>query len=145
MKIKVINRGSAETYGVPLLSEDYVLISISCPGDKANVFTKPPCKGVLFLQFDDIDAPAHILKDLKCTLFCEDDAKKILDFYQKYKDLVGHLIVHCDAGISRSPAVAAALDKIETGWDQDWFKKYLPNRRVYSLILTEYYYKRDKQ
>jgi predicted protein tyrosine phosphatase len=44
--------------------------------------------------------------------------------------------VHCDAGVSRSPAVAAALARVLKGDDAEYFAgRYRPNTRVYRMLL----------
>ena len=50
-----------------------------------------------------------------------------------------YVIVHCDAGISRSSGVAAAILKAKTGDDSQIFNspKYRPNMRCYRIILDE--------
>lgn len=144
MNIAVKNRDQVEGNGIAIES-DYVLISISCPNDAAKIKERPWCKDILRLEFDDLDQPVHILGGLKCKLFQREDARAILDFFNKHKNSYEYLIVHCDAGISRSPAVAAALTKIQSGFDEDYFKRYLPNRRVYSLLLSEFYENENPQ
>ncbi|HVH42669.1 MAG TPA: hypothetical protein VM925_10005 [Labilithrix sp.] len=49
---------------------------------------------------------------------------------------VERIVIHCDAGISRSAAVAAALSRALRGDDTEFFTgKYKPNMRVYRLLL----------
>lgn len=49
------------------------------------------------------------------------------------------VIVHCDAGISRSSGIAAAILKAYTGDDSQIFNspRYRPNMRCYRVVLTE--------
>ena len=50
------------------------------------------------------------------------------------------ILVHCDAGWSRSPAVAAALTKSLLGQDDSHlFKAKSPNMLVYRTLLNVYY------
>ena len=67
------------------------------------------------------------------------DAKQILNAVEKYKDSVEEIIVHCDAGFSRSPAVAAALSLWLNGDDSEFFDRnhYCPNTWVYRKLLNE--------
>lgn len=68
--------------------------------------------------------------------FNKDMANQILDFYLDAKTAgVNIIIAHCDAGACRSPAICAALQKIETDDDEKWFKSYVPNMLVYNTIL----------
>ena len=82
---------------------------------------------VEFLQFDDIDC-------------AEDDAVVIVDAFEKYWGAVEQIIVHCDAGYSRSPAVAAAIVKAMGESDEVYFSsgEYCPNRHVYRTLLNEF-------
>jgi predicted protein tyrosine phosphatase len=57
---------------------------------------------VLELTFDDIGAPTEGL-----THFAGNHTLQILDFFNKYRNK--KLVVHCGAGLSRSPAVAIAF------------------------------------
>ena len=138
MNIKVMNRDDVESGGI-VLANDYLLISVSCPNDKAALGKiRDNCKAVLRLEFDDVDVPVHLLGGRQVKLFSRQDAKDILSFLNDNKG-PEYLIIHCDAGISRSPAIAAAITKINSGWDHEYFKRYLPNRRVYSILLAEHY------
>ena len=94
-------------------------------------------KGVLQLRFEDMDSLPGIYgrAPFNYILFEKEHAKKILDFvFKEHKD-VPLVLVHCEAGISRSPATAASLTKIFGKDDADFFKFYMPNRLVYSTIL----------
>jgi len=43
------------------------------------------------------------------------------------------LLIHCDVGLSRSPAVAAALSRTYYGYDGPWFELDFPNHLVYDV------------
>jgi hypothetical protein len=51
------------------------------------------------------------------------------------------LICHCEAGVSRSAAIAAAGSKYFNGDDSFFFEHYYPNEYVYNMmtnnVLTE--------
>lgn len=127
----------------------YVVISITDPGSKENVFVADPNRvEILSLQFSDFDivrfpGARKYIKEVNddsffkpwIVLFDYTMAKQIFDFYQKHEKNVGYFLIHCEAGISRSPAVAAALCLYETGNDEYFFQKYLPNKHVYRTIL----------
>ena len=135
MKITVYNRDTIESE-VFKKNGDYVLISISCPNDRASLPFDKYRKAVLYLEFSDVDQD---IQNMNLKLFSKTDAQLILEFFNTYKNKYSNLIVHCDAGISRSPAVAAALAKIQDNYDNEYFEQYLPNRRVYSILLAEYF------
>jgi predicted protein tyrosine phosphatase len=68
---------------------------------------------VLCLKFDDIlektynSLPAD--EQARMTLFNEQHAKQVVEFFHQWKDKVDLFVVHCDAGISRSSAIAISL------------------------------------
>ena len=51
------------------------------------------------------------------------------------RDQVEVFLVHCQLGLSRSPAVAAALCRIYYDQDGRWFESIFPNRLVYHVLL----------
>jgi predicted protein tyrosine phosphatase len=89
--------------------------------------------GLLQLAFADIsnssgDEPGA---------FTEEHARRILDFVKSMWDSIEVLMVHCEEGNSRSPAVAAAISRLYLGNDRLYFLPYMywPNRYVYGLLL----------
>ncbi len=162
MKIQVMSRREIEEFKS---DEKHIVISISDPNsEKVKIISKPI--DILSLQFHDVDKPL-IPRD-KCTvckgtgylpeyknindghcyrcttmldikLFSHYYAQNIFDFVEIYKKDVNLIIVHCEAGISRSAGVAGALSLIYNGSDEYYFKKYLPNMFVYRKILNMYH------
>lgn len=65
-------------------------------------------------------------------------AKRIWDIVEHYTKLTGLCICQCEAGISRSAGVSAALASVYQGYEaeQSIFKdrRYLPNRLVYRTV-----------
>ena len=97
-------------------------------------------KGVLRLFFPDYSFLTGNLEkaypDLKGKLFDENFAQRIFNFVESQS--VETLLVHCEAGISRSPAIAAAIGKIYQGEDaKKWFRTdpYRPNILVYHTMI----------
>jgi protein-tyrosine phosphatase len=58
---------------------------------------------------------------------------------EKFYDAVSLIVVQCEAGISRSAAIAAALANIYLGDDEPYFRTSMPNMLVYRTILRTYY------
>ena len=92
------------------------------------------------LQLFFVDADHEIFREhaerIGSKMFNEDTANQIFDFVAEMKAKgVEELLVHCEAGVCRSPAVAAALDKVEIGVDDYWFKNKCPNALVYRIML----------
>ena len=158
MKIKVLSRDAFEKFES---TEPFIAISITDPASKKVKFV--PSQATLFLQFHDVDHRYKKREDCKickgtgkigifadindghcysCTdkmdikVFDESYAKQILDFVKKYEEFVDLIVVHCEAGISRSAGVAGALSLILNGEDQYYFDNYLPNVLVYRKIIN---------
>ena len=66
------------------------------------------------------------------------DAVEILEFVEKTKNKVDYFVIHCNAGISRSSGIAAALSLIYNKDDKWVFSnpRYVPNMLVYRKILS---------
>ena len=87
--------------------KSWALISISENESFPTIPEHKDCKGVLQLTFHDID---FLRDDEPLILFDDDHAKVILEFIEPLiADKLDTLLVHCFAGLSRSPAVAAAI------------------------------------
>lgn len=85
--------------------------------------------GLLQMEFDDVNNTAK-------GSFLAKHADEILAFAQEMIPKIEVLMVHCHAGLSRSPGVAAALYKLLTnGDDTYYFRSYTPNTKVYQTIL----------
>lgn len=99
---------------------------------------------ILRLSFHDLTSRdseyRHQLPN--CTFFDEKNAEKIVSFLKIYMVAQLSILVHCEAGISRSAAVAGAILKHYTGDDKLIFsdKKYTPNMLVYSILLKALYF-----
>ena len=65
-----------------------------------------------------------------------DHAKAIWQFVQRWRNEVETIIVHCEQGMSRCPAVAAAICKVLGGDDRRFIHEYVPNRYVYDLLVA---------
>ena len=140
VKIKVMYRaqclaaalGYGPEYDAENIDEPTLIISISSTDDKLplimNEANNENIRHIEYLQFDDIDTAesVHGLKPMS-----DEDAEYIVDAFLQYVDGVSQIIVHCDAGYSRSPAVAAALAKEFFGHD------YCINNHVYTTLLKQ--------
>jgi predicted protein tyrosine phosphatase len=116
----VLSREDAEDYQ-PRSRE--ICISISDP-DAPPARVSSRFAAVLRLNFDDVTErgePTDIL-------FAEDHAREISDFLDKWPS-AERVVVHCNAGVSRSPGVAlglcdlrgwatAALERSHPGWNR---------------------------
>jgi len=118
------------TFDVP-----YAVISITTPGDgEAVIAPSDHCRSVLRLSFYDIRT-SECCREWQT--FLPEHARSIWEFVAEHWNHVEAMVIHCDAGQSRSPAVAAALDKVLNGDDSHWWKGYRFNYLVYETLLNE--------
>jgi len=128
-----------------------VIISTRSPGSRRAIVGGNEPKDVLWLEFNDVDEEGRVWtlhgnKVNKHKLFTEEEAKEVIEFVNKYKDEVELIICHCEAGISRSAGIAAALYTILGAPEKDaeiWAKKnvfgqlkHRPNVHVYQTMLA---------
>jgi len=127
---------------VPNLHEDdlvknktWALISIAGAREKfpptEALEADPNFKGVLRLRFCDVDSPRA-----EHEHFLDTHARQILDFVESKYPYLDLLVVHCHAGLCRSPAVGAAVSRIFNGHDGGFFETKYPNMLVYRTILN---------
>ena len=111
MKITVTSRKKARNMSFNL-KEKTAIISIRDVGTEVPRFHRGgDLLSVIALQFDD---------DLHGP-FCikTQDAEQIVRFVDHFQNKIDHLIIHCEAGVSRSAGVAVAICKAK-GLDDSW-------------------------
>lgn len=135
--ILVYSRGKAEEFAAKPHDFGSAVISIKTrtdPSDPHIKFTNDNnIKEILFMRFNDAENEVE-------GGITYGEAHKISEFIRhiaKDRDDVQTLVVHCDAGESRSAGVAAAIAKKYFKDDEDFFRKYTPNMRCYRLVLEE--------
>jgi predicted protein tyrosine phosphatase len=114
----------------------HVIISItSTREDVAVLRTDDQCIGILRLTFLDAEESSEPM--VGAELFSLDQARQIWAFVERHRGDVQRILVHCDMGISRSPAVAAALALVLNGNGDEFLlsDQYVPNALVYRLLL----------
>lgn len=132
-KFSILSRAKAVILSCKSMDMPCVIISITDPDSAPAKFHRnPQIKSVLRLSFEDVDADTD-------GAMTKEDAEKIVFFVKRWKTKVPHIIVHCEAGISRSAGICAALMLWLTGSDQAVFDdlQYRPNMRCYRLVLNE--------
>jgi predicted protein tyrosine phosphatase len=125
-KLLVLSKSKAESF---IHEQPWACISIHDSHDNPAKINKVQQVGILQLCFDDINQPCDDLK-----MFTEEQAIETLDFVKKVWDKVELLMIHCYAGICRSPAIAAMISKIYYGDDLHFYQHYTPNSWVYQTI-----------
>jgi predicted protein tyrosine phosphatase len=135
VKFIVTDRYSIER-GIRVRSS-YVVISIRDPGKPEARIPKPSgFRAVLYLAFHDAE-PSKTLELPKIVLMTESQAKKVWKFVRQWEGQVGSIVVHCEQGMSRSPAVAAAICRALGGDHQYFFDEYQPNQYVFELMNSQ--------
>jgi predicted protein tyrosine phosphatase len=135
MQIMVSDRKSVES-GISL-RKPYIVISIRNPGTRKPAIPKSTmCRGVLHLAFHDAE-PVNTMKlPAKVRLMTTEHAAEIWTFVQGRPKEVEAILVHCEQGASRSPAVAAAICRTLGGDDRRFFCNYTPNLHVFQLTMA---------
>ncbi len=142
MKVLIMSRAEAVFYCYYPHKEDTCMISISDPRMQYRYI--PFCtsenrvKSILKLCFADADQPGCDVYGHKTDvddLMSEADAESIARLIDANQGLP--VIVHCDAGVSRSAGVAAAILKFYTGDDSYVFEnpRFQPNMWCYRKTL----------
>lgn len=133
MKFIVVSREEAER-GL-LVREPYVVISIRDPGRPKPRIPRPGhCRAVLYLAFHDAEPSPALALPKEIRAMTPEDAEAIRQFFQEHRPHIGAVVVHCEQGMSRSPAVARALAHA-AGGDATYFDRhYQPNPYVCRLL-----------
>lgn len=97
------------------------------------------CSAEEIAKFSKAEAAQYA--EAQARLFQASQAQQVLEFANQHWGNVEVLLVHCEAGLSRSPAIGAAISRIKLGpKSENWFfTRYMPNSYVYSMILRECY------
>lgn len=134
MQLVVSDRESVEA-GLSVRTS-FVVISIrDARKRRAKVPKQAGLKDVLFLAFDDAEPSAQFELPASVKLMTEAQAREVWAFVAKHQASVGTIVVHCEQGMSRSPAVAAALSRALGHDETRFWRDFAPNRFVYELLL----------
>lgn len=143
MEYRVLNRQAAKRYSYQPHETKSIIISIYSSDELPNKIIQTPAnqiQAVLPICFDDVG------RDEPCCM-SEQDASCIRVFLEQHLKNAERLIVHCDAGISRSAGVCAAIMKFFDGTDLPIFNcgQYRPNMHCYRIMLEELFEHTDRE
>ena len=112
--------------------DNAVCVSITDP-DHPDVPLSGRFAAVLRLRFSDIDQPSGLPEH---TLFNRLHARKLLNFLRRWSH-VDTVVVHCRAGLSRSPAIVIALAELN-GLPVAELEKEHPlwNKHVRAMVIA---------
>jgi predicted protein tyrosine phosphatase len=113
----------------------YVVVSISDPGTRRpRIPQGAGFRRALYLQFHDAEAVPGAESPAGILPMSVADAQRIWDFVLHHWDHIGTIVVHCEQGASRSPAVIAGIAGA-LGIDvEDVLRLTQPNQFVADLI-----------
>lgn len=125
--------------------QNTIIIRITSNRDFAPMINRNYFQSILELKFDDV-SDTHPTDDVMLHgPMTNDHYLEIVNFFEINKDTANNIIVHCDAGQSRSPAVALAILDYLIG-DHDQAIKLIernghwkPNIHVLSFFKTAYW------
>ena len=121
-----------------LVRSAYVVISIYDPDKRRACIPKQAgLRDVLYLAFHDAEPSETLELPENIVLMTEDQARQVWEFVGQWAGRVGSIVVHCEQGMSRSPAVAAAICRAFGGDHQYFFREYQPNQYVFRLMNRE--------
>ena len=130
-EIQFCGRWEAERF---VSTKRWIAMSITDPGSQDATVPGKNRKAILRLKFHDLDRPAWGEDEL----FTPTMAKQIIAFVCKWAPSVDLLLAHGEAGISRSPAVAAFVSKALFHEDGEYFTRAIPNRPVFGTLMKEW-------
>ena len=133
VRFTVLSRSMVEQF---VVQEPHLVISITDPqSPEAGLAESDQRIAVIRLQFHDTGDYGQPLRDR--IVMSNEDAEKILDFCREHQH-VPLIVCQCEAGMSRSAGIAAALSRIFQDDDRFFFANFAPNRWVYRTVLDVY-------
>lgn len=134
MKFRIMSKTAAENFSMHITNKTIIISIVDVEDDWPNFDENPNIVDIIYNKFDDVDYDED-------NVMTREQAEKIVKFVNEHINDVEEIIVHCEAGVSRSAGVCAALMLIVNGDDKEIFEnsKYCPNRVCYRYILDAYY------
>ena len=137
MELMVCDRVTIER-GI-VVPDSYVVISIhDTDQPRAAVKSQPGLRDVLFLAFNDAAPAAGETLPSEVQAMTPAQADQIRDFVRKHEPDVELIVVHCHGGVSRSPAVAAAISDALGLDGRRFWQLYTPNPHVYHTVADAF-------
>lgn len=135
----VLNREDMKTF---VAEVPYLVISVTDPEKHAaEIAESSLLQATLRMKFHDVGKPLRsietdIISAATDVSMTDKDAQQILSFVGENLNKIRLIVCHCEQGVSRSAAIAAALSKVLQDEDEFFFKNYWVNRWVYDLLLA---------
>lgn len=134
MIIEVMSKNDAELYSTCMHKDKSIIISITSVKSLDAYIIPTSVNGIT-----DMIRVKYTDTDYNTVGISIKDIKRIADFVKRYKynKYIDKLIIHCEAGQSRSAGVAAAIMKYLNNDDTPIISnsKYIPNMVCYRYTL----------
>jgi len=112
---------------------DCVLIRIKSEGEFIPLYYPTSYVDILELQYDDVNTPT------KGNVISREQIESVVNFFKQHRNR--KLVVHCQAGISRSSATACAWGYFQQNKEIEEDIRstfcFVPNARVYRSLVKE--------
>lgn len=135
MDIRIVSRHSAEQLCSNRPESIAHLISITGAKQQKPIRGFKNIKSSLWLKFDDLNEKKHACPK-------REHVEKIVEFGRKIRDTEGTVLIHCEAGISRSTAAAFVIlcDLLGPGKEEEAMQQVANNRPMLhpNKIICEY-------
>jgi len=133
MKIRIANRNEIQS-GI-LMRRPYLLITIY-DSDKELVWLPPTTMRLhwMGMSFDDAEPLAGFIPTNTPKYMNSYHANEVWYFLRKHWGKCDHLVVQCEQGVSRSPAIAAAIAVCLKLPSEHFWQEHQPNQHVYDLV-----------
>jgi predicted protein tyrosine phosphatase len=106
------------------------IVSVRNPGGpRVDLPASVNVRDVLRLEFEDVDDPS------RGAAMTEEQGRAVLEFAARHVGTDAVLVCQCEAGVSRSAGIAAALARIHFGHDGPFHRTHRPNPWVRRLLL----------
>ena len=140
--IEVMSRAKALEFSFGAHEERIAVVSISDMDKESPELFNNPDNGMFRqfrVHFDDVD-----IGQPNCIT--DEQAGTIAEFVFEIRNEADKIVVHCEAGISRSAGVAAAVMKFLNGDDWGVFDspRFRPNMTCYRKVLNALHVYSDK-
>jgi len=137
MKVEIMSRTRVTEFSLQKHSELFAVISISDPDKESPKLHCNIDNGILFqlkLHFADVDVEQD-------GCITHEQARSVAEYVTSVIDKADSIIVHCEAGMSRSAGVGAAVMKYINGSDWNVFNnaRFRPNMTCYRKVLNAFY------
>lgn len=135
MKIEIRSKIAAEEF---TCDAPWAAISISSDATRYANLNEANRIGLLQLTFADLSFRSLAYPEMSEMLFNQSVGRQILDFVDNVQSQIEVLLIHCEAGISRSAAVAAAVDKLYLKREncKPYWETHRPNPLVYNTLVV---------